>query len=172
MSRSHGPAKSCVKMRCVVTFASPLLLVATTSFVRAHTRDSSTHSSERPRIVNYELKFQELNYVFGPLPPVLRVHPGDIVDTTTVDADGKALEEGSASKSSAPKPREACNIVPRTRFTTSRSFGERQGGTIGRNSTGYGCPVTKTAVVNPGTTRVPVWALNDDWPTIGSVEYC
>ena len=41
---------------------------------------------------------------------------------------------------------------------------------IGRNSTGYGCSVTKTAVVNPGTTRVPVWVLNDDWPTIGSLE--
>src|SRR6267143_4267698 len=126
MSGSPGPAKSCLKMRCLASVASSLLLVAAASSLRAQTKDSSTHSSERPRTVHYELKFQDLKYVFGPLPPVLRVHPGDIIDTTTVDADGKALEEGSASQSSAPKPGEACNIVPRTRFTTSRSFGERQ----------------------------------------------
>jgi acetamidase/formamidase len=39
------------------------------------------------------LKFPELKYVFGPLPPVLHVHVGDIIDTTTVDADGRAIEE-------------------------------------------------------------------------------
>jgi len=44
--------------------------------------------SHRP----YELKLEELKYVFGPLPPVMRVQAGDIIDTTTVDADGKALE--------------------------------------------------------------------------------
>jgi hypothetical protein len=34
----------------------------------------------------------------------------------------------------------------------------------------YGCSVTKTAVVRDGTTKVPVWVLKDDWPTIGSAE--
>lgn len=30
---------------------------------------------------------------YGPIAPVLHVHPGDVIDTTTVDADGKAIEE-------------------------------------------------------------------------------
>ena len=59
---------------------------------RAQTKTSSTNSPEKPRTIHYELKFEELKYVFGPLPPVMRVHAGDIIDTTTVDADGKALE--------------------------------------------------------------------------------
>jgi len=59
---------------------------------RAQTKPSSANSSEKPRTVHYELKLEELKYVFGPLPPVMRVHAGDIIDTTTVDADGKALE--------------------------------------------------------------------------------
>src|SRR6267378_3070518 len=92
MSGSPGPAKSCLKMRCLASVASSLLLVAAASSLRAQTKDSSTHSSERPRTVHYELKLEELKYVFGPLPPVMRVHAGDIIDTTTVDADGKALE--------------------------------------------------------------------------------
>jgi hypothetical protein len=41
---------------------------------------------------------------------------------------------------------------------------------IGQNSTGYSRPVTNTPVVSAGTLTVPVWELNDDWPTIGSVE--
>ena len=59
---------------------------------RAQTKTPSANSSEKPRTVHYELKLEELKYVFGPLPPVMRVHAGDIIDTTTVDADGKALE--------------------------------------------------------------------------------
>jgi hypothetical protein len=41
---------------------------------------------------------------------------------------------------------------------------------IVQNSTGYSRPDTNTAVVSAGTLTVPVWELNDDWPTIGSVE--
>ena len=41
---------------------------------------------------------------------------------------------------------------------------------IGQNLTGYSRPVTNTAVVSAGTLTVPVWELNDDCPTIGSVE--
>jgi len=59
---------------------------------RAQTKTPSANSSEKARTVPYELKLEELKYVFGPLPPVMRVHAGDIIDTTTVDADGKALE--------------------------------------------------------------------------------
>ena len=59
---------------------------------RAQTKPPASNSPEKPRTIHYELKFEELKYVFGPLPPVMRVHAGDIIDTTTVDADGKALE--------------------------------------------------------------------------------
>jgi hypothetical protein len=61
-----------------------LLLVGATSIVaHAQTKQSSTSSAEKARTVHYELKFEELKYVFGPLPPVMRVHAGDIIDTTT-----------------------------------------------------------------------------------------
>jgi acetamidase/formamidase len=103
MSSSHGPAKNFVKMRCLVSVLSSLLLAATASSLDAQTRDSSTPSSEKLRTVHYELKFQDLKYVFGPFPPVLRVHAGDIIDTTTVDADGKALEEAGL-KVMGPNP--------------------------------------------------------------------
>ena len=69
-----------------------LLFAGTAMVARAQTKTPSANSSEKPRTVHYELKLEELKYVFGPLPPVMRVHAGDIIDTTTVDADGKALE--------------------------------------------------------------------------------
>src|ERR1700676_5658654 len=72
--------------------AFSLLLAAAALPARTQTKTSSPNSSEKPRTAHYELKFEELKYVFGPLPPVMRVHPGDIIETTTVDADGKALE--------------------------------------------------------------------------------
>jgi acetamidase/formamidase len=74
------------------SIALSLLLAATAQPALAQTKTSSANSSEKPRTVHYELKFEELKYVFGPLPPVMHVHAGDIIDTTTVDADGKALE--------------------------------------------------------------------------------
>src|SRR5665213_1204811 len=40
-------------------------------------------------VVHYQLKMQELKTVYGDLPPVMHVKPGSIIDTTTVDADGK-----------------------------------------------------------------------------------
>jgi amidase len=45
-----------------------------------------------PRTVRYDLKLDELKYVYGALKPVLRVHAGDIIETNTVDADGQALK--------------------------------------------------------------------------------
>lgn len=45
-----------------------------------------------PRVVTYQPKMQALKYVYGVMPPVLRVHSGDIIDTTTVDADGHEIE--------------------------------------------------------------------------------
>lgn len=55
------------------------------------------------RIVHYELKMDELKSVYGVLPPVLHVKPGDIIDTTTVDADGKAAE-AAGYKVNGPNP--------------------------------------------------------------------
>lgn len=69
----------------------------------AQTGSSSPRSSEKPRIVRYDLNMQDLKYVFGALPPVLRVHAGDIIETNTVDADGKALEQAGL-KPGGPNP--------------------------------------------------------------------
>ncbi len=44
------------------------------------------------RTVRYDLKLDQLKYVYGALPPVARVHAGDIIETNTVDADGEALK--------------------------------------------------------------------------------
>ncbi len=44
------------------------------------------------KVVRYELKMEALKYVYGVLPPVSRVQPGDIIETNTVDADGKVVE--------------------------------------------------------------------------------
>jgi amidase len=41
------------------------------------------------QVVHYQLKMQELKTVYGNVPPVMHVKPGDTIDTTTVDADGK-----------------------------------------------------------------------------------
>jgi len=52
---------------------------------RAQNQTSSANSSESlaPPL---RTQLEELKYVFGPLPAVMRVHAGDIIDTTTVDA--------------------------------------------------------------------------------------
>lgn len=45
-----------------------------------------------PHVVTYKPKMQDLKFVYGAMPPVLRVRPGDVIDTTTVDADGHEIE--------------------------------------------------------------------------------
>ncbi len=59
--------------------------------------------SQASRMVHYELKMNELKTVYGVLPPVMHVKPGDTIDTTTVDADGKAAEE-AGYKVEGPNP--------------------------------------------------------------------
>jgi acetamidase/formamidase len=92
MTRSPGPARRRAECLCLLSGSFSLLWAATATPLCAQTKTFSTDPSG-PRTVHYELRLQDLKYVFGPLPPVLRVHAGDIIDTTTVDADGKALEE-------------------------------------------------------------------------------
>lgn len=42
--------------------------------------------------VRYSPAMDELKYDFGVFPAVARLHPGDTLDTTTVDSDGHAME--------------------------------------------------------------------------------
>src|SRR5438128_2572257 len=44
------------------------------------------------RTVRYDLKMEEPKYVYGVFPPVARLRAGDILETNTVDGEGKALE--------------------------------------------------------------------------------
>lgn len=53
--------------------------------------------------VRYNLKMSDLKYVYGPSQPVLRVHPKDIIETNTVDADGHAVEDAGL-KPRGPNP--------------------------------------------------------------------
>ncbi|HUA19731.1 MAG TPA: acetamidase/formamidase family protein [Bryobacteraceae bacterium] len=43
-------------------------------------------------VTHYDLKMQELKYVYGPSAPIARVPRGGVIETNTVDADGKAVE--------------------------------------------------------------------------------
>ncbi len=60
-------------------------------------------SAQTGQVVHYELKMPELKTVYGPLPPVMHIKPGEIIDTTTVDADGKAAEQ-AGFKVNGPNP--------------------------------------------------------------------
>ena len=55
------------------------------------------------RTLHYELRFEDLKFVYGPLPPVMRLRPGDTLETTTVDAEGKDLE-AHGMKDKGPNP--------------------------------------------------------------------
>jgi acetamidase/formamidase len=75
------------------TWIFPALLLCASLPVRSQTAS----------IVHYELRMNELKTVYGPLPPVMHVKPGNIIDTTTVDADGKAAE-AAGFKVNGPNP--------------------------------------------------------------------
>ena len=49
--------------------------------------------AQEPHTARYELKLSELKYDYGISTPVLRLQPGDVLETNTVDADGHALED-------------------------------------------------------------------------------
>jgi amidase len=54
-------------------------------------------------VAQYELKLSELKYDYGIATPVLRLQPGDVLETNTVDADGHALEDAGI-KPPGPNP--------------------------------------------------------------------
>jgi acetamidase/formamidase len=70
----------------VISILSTLAMLATALAAQAQNPAGGS------RVVRYELKMQELKYLYGVFPPVARVHAGDIIETNTVDADGKAVE--------------------------------------------------------------------------------
>jgi len=92
MNKSCRPRRTQIHIRCLRFVGLSLLCAATAMVARAQTKTTFRQFFRKASHRHYELKLEELKYVFGPLPPVMRVHAGDIIDTTTVDADGKALE--------------------------------------------------------------------------------
>jgi acetamidase/formamidase len=60
-------------------------------------------AAQSSHIVHYDLKMRELKTVYGDVPPVMHVKPGDTIDTTTVDADGKE-PEAKGYKVAGPNP--------------------------------------------------------------------
>ncbi len=60
-------------------------------------------AAQQPKIARYDLKLNELKYDYGVAQPVLHLHPGDTLETNTVDADGHALEEAGI-KAPGPNP--------------------------------------------------------------------
>ncbi len=60
-------------------------------------------AAQSGQIVHYDLKMKELKTVYGDIPPVMHVKPGDTIDTTTVDADGKE-PEAKGYKVPGPNP--------------------------------------------------------------------
>ena len=74
-------------------FAWFLLAAAATAGLEAQTTASRT--------VRYDLKMDDLKYAYGVYPPVARLRPGDILETNTVDGEGKA-EEAAGRKSKGP----------------------------------------------------------------------
>ena len=72
-------------MRAHLTIHFSGLLALTATLLSAQVQKPSANS----RTVHYDMKFQDLKYVYGPSTPVMRVHPGDTIETNTTDALGK-----------------------------------------------------------------------------------
>ncbi len=121
--------------------------------------------SQTSRVVHYELKMKELKTVYGVLPPVMHVKPGETIDTTTIDADGKAAEE-AGYKVDGPNPLTGPFYVDgaepgdmlKVRFVaidvnSPKGFGSAGPGFGALNSTNYtpvlGGPIAKTEWTYP-----------------------
>src|ERR1700691_3950495 len=72
---------------------------------------ASSCAQPQKNTVRYNLKMEDLKYVYGPFPPVATVNPGEIIETNTVDADGHAVEKAGI-KVRGPNPLTGpCSIV-------------------------------------------------------------
>lgn len=60
--------------------------------VSASSTTSSSTPPAPPGVVRYQLRMNELKYLFGAAPPVARVPAGGTLETTTVDSDGHEIE--------------------------------------------------------------------------------
>ncbi len=56
-----------------------------------------------PRVVRYEPALGDLKFVYGQMPEAARLRAGDILETRTVDAEGKAFE-ARGQKAKGPNP--------------------------------------------------------------------
>ncbi len=50
-------------------------------------------SAASGKTVHYQVPAKDLKYVYGVAPPVARLHPGDVLETNTVDAFGNAIQK-------------------------------------------------------------------------------
>jgi amidase len=50
-------------------------------------------AAQTPPVTHYDMKISDLKYVYGPSTPVARVPRGGIIETNTMDADGKGIEK-------------------------------------------------------------------------------
>ena len=64
---------------------------------------SNILESTAPKTVRYDLKLNDVKYVYGFAVPVLRLKAGDILETNTADGDGKVLED-AGMKVGGPNP--------------------------------------------------------------------
>ncbi len=50
-------------------------------------------AAQTPPVSHYDMKISDLKYVYGPSTPVAHVPRGGIIETNTMDADGKGIEK-------------------------------------------------------------------------------
>src|SRR5579862_351139 len=79
------------------------LCVALSAAVVPWQARAQSKATGQSRTVRYDLKIPDVKYLFGVFSPVLHLKPGDILETNTVDADGKAIE-AAGLKVSGPNP--------------------------------------------------------------------
>jgi amidase len=53
----------------------------------------SCAAAQTANVVRYRATINDVKYVYGPMPPVAHVKPGDIIDTNTLDAFGNVLKK-------------------------------------------------------------------------------
>jgi len=78
-----------------------LLLSATASLAQAPAAQATGASSGRT--VRYDLDLKQVKYVYGVADPVMRLRPGDTLETNTTDGDGFQLREAGI-KPGGPNP--------------------------------------------------------------------
>ncbi len=68
---------------------SALLIAGGLSPARTQTKSAATE----PRVVRYHATMSDVKYLYGVVPSVARLRPGEILETNTVDAFGDAIQK-------------------------------------------------------------------------------